>query len=70
MPVYVSDVRDLFHQETEKEYHDRLEELQLKWSEAFLYYYMNELNEKVTSLINSICFGSKNSQLITYMYAL
>ena len=34
VPVYVSDIRDLLHQETEMEYCERLEELKLKWSEA------------------------------------
>ena len=46
VPVYVSDIRDLLHQETEMEYCERLEELKLKWSEAFLHYYLNELNER------------------------
>ena len=39
--VYISNLRDLFHQETEKDYLLSLHEIELKWSQAFLHYYMS-----------------------------
>ena len=47
VPAYVSDLRELFHQETEKDYLLRLDEVQLKWSQPFLHYYMSEVHKKV-----------------------
>ena len=47
VPVYISNLRDLFHQETEKDYLLSLHEIELKWSQAFLHYYMSELHSKV-----------------------
>ena len=54
VPVYVSDMRDLFHQESEIKYYERLEELKVKWSEAFLQYYQNELNEKASAFYSYV----------------
>lgn len=48
IPVYISHLRDLLHQASRKEYDNRLDELKLDWSEAFLVYYMDEIHSKVT----------------------
>ena len=47
MPVYVSHLRDLFHQETQEDYEQHLKEFKVTWSEAFLNYYMEEVHAKV-----------------------
>ena len=46
VPVYISHLWELFHQETEKQYCDTLDQL-MKWSEAFLTYNMDNLDKKV-----------------------
>ena len=48
IPVYVSHLRDLLHQETKEAYDDRLSELKLDWSQAFVSYYMEEVHKKVS----------------------
>ena len=50
IPVYVSSIRDLFHQKTEAKYIVQLNRLQQKWSQPFVVYYMNELDAKVNNL--------------------
>lgn len=50
IPVYISYIRELLHQKSEKHYHTALQEMKLKWSEAFLTYYMEFLDMKVYSL--------------------
>jgi hypothetical protein len=47
IPVYINNIRDLFHQQSEEQYDVRLNELKLKWSQPFLHYFMNEIHEKV-----------------------
>ncbi len=39
IPVYINNLRDLFHQETEEKYNIRLKHVTLKWSQPFLNYY-------------------------------
>ena len=48
VPVYVSDIRDLLHQESASEYVNQLDILKQKWSESFYNHYMNELDKKVS----------------------
>ena len=48
VPVYVSDIRDLLHQESASEYVNQLDILKQKWSESFYNHYMNELDQKVS----------------------
>ena len=36
VPVYISHLRELLHQEKEEKYCDVLDELKVNWSEAFL----------------------------------
>ncbi len=50
VPVYLS---HLLHQKTEEEYCEVLEELRENWSEAFLTYYMEVLDEKVYIILYS-----------------
>ena len=47
-PVYVSHLRQLFHQETEDMYLQQLEELRTEWSEAFVGYYMDKIHQQVS----------------------
>ena len=47
VPVYLSHLRELLHQKTEEDYCEVLEELRENWSEAFLTYYTEVLDEKV-----------------------
>ncbi len=47
VPVYISNLRELLHQEKEETYCDVLDELKVNWSEAFLTYYMENLDKKV-----------------------
>ena len=47
IPVYISHLQELFHQQFEKQYCATLVELRLKWSEAFLTYHMEVLDDKV-----------------------
>lgn len=51
IPVYVTHIRELFHQPNETDYYCKLEELKINWSESFLKYYMDEIHHKV----NNIC---------------
>ena len=48
VPVYISDIRDLLHQQSTSEYVCQLESLRKKWSEPFYIYYMKELDNKVS----------------------
>ena len=50
VPVYVSHLRELFHQESRQGYYCYLEEVKGNWSEAFLSYYMTEIHNKVGRL--------------------
>ena len=45
--MYISHLRELFHQQSEKQYCATLVELRVKWSEAFMTYYMEVLDDKV-----------------------
>ena len=47
VPVYIHNIRDLLHQETERDYDLRLSQLKLKWSQPFLHYFIDELHDKV-----------------------
>ena len=51
VPVYVSHIRELFHQPSEKEYVSRLEELRSNWSQAFSEYYTSDVHPKVYTCI-------------------
>lgn len=53
IPVYISHLRDLFHQPSEEAYGNRLEQLKTKWSDAFLEYYYNSVHPEVS--IHCIC---------------
>ena len=53
VPVYISHLRELFHQQTSEQYCDCLDELKVNWSEAFLTYYMEELDDKVLQSHNN-----------------
>ena len=48
IPVYISHLRQLFHQETESMYLQKLEELHTEWSEAFVDYYMEKIHQQVS----------------------
>ena len=48
IPIYVSNLRDLFHQPSEEAYRNKLEELKTKWSEAFLEYYYDSVHPEVS----------------------
>ena len=48
IPVYINNLRDLFHQETEDKYNIHLKEVSLKWSQPFLNYFMDEIQVKVS----------------------
>ena len=47
IPVYVSNMRELFHQETEEKYVICLNQVKLNWSEPFVHYFLTELHNKV-----------------------
>lgn len=47
IPVYISNLRDLFHQPSEETYTNKLEELKTKWSKAFLEYYYDHVHPEV-----------------------
>ena len=51
IPIYISHLRELFHQETEFAYRGKLKELCKDWSKAFVDYYMQNIHEEV-SIIN------------------
>ena len=48
--VYLSDLRDLFHQPTEVEYRNVLTKLTQKWSAPLREYYTNEIAPDITSI--------------------
>ena len=48
IPVYVSHLRQLFHQESEDAYHKMLTQLQSDWSKAFLDHYMQNVHQHVS----------------------
>lgn len=48
IPIYISHLRQLFHQETEDMYLQKLEEYCADWSKAFLDYYMQNIHENVS----------------------
>ena len=67
IPIYVSHLRDLFHQATRKDYDDRFEELKVDLSEAFLLYYMKGIHNEVSKIgsITLVNFISCNYRLLT-----
>lgn len=48
IPVYVSNLRDLFHQPSEEAYENKLSELKMKWSDTFSEYYYNSIHPEVS----------------------
>ena len=48
--IYLTDVRDLFHQSSEVEYKEMLEKVTQKWSAPFREYYTNEIAPDITSI--------------------
>ena len=58
IPVYVSNLRTLFHQETEEKYLHLLDQLKTNWSQPFLHYFMNDLHKKVN--INKTMLDTKS----------
>ena len=56
IPVYVSNIRDLFHQQTENDYELQLTQLKQNWSQPFVSYYMNEQHNKVIVYLSEKCF--------------
>ena len=48
IPVYVSNLRDLFHQPSEEAYKNKLDELKMKWSDTFSEYYFNSIHPEVS----------------------
>ncbi len=62
VPVYISNLRDLFHQDSEEKYEQLLSDLKATWSQPFLNYYMTEFHQKVrralefhVCIINLLC---------------
>ena len=53
IPIYASHLRELFHQESELAYQEKLKELSKNWSKAFVDYYMQNIHEEV-SFINVV----------------
>ena len=51
--IYVLHLRELFHQETEFAYQEKLQELCERWSKAFVDYYMQNIHKEV-SFINMV----------------
>lgn len=47
IPVYVSNLRELFHEPTYKAYLGQLETLKVNWSKAFLDYYNENIHVEV-----------------------
>lgn len=47
VPIYISNIREMFHQPTEEEYLTKLQELQVDWSKPFLEYYQQEIHPEV-----------------------
>ena len=50
IPVYISNVRELLNQSTEERYLENMKLYQVKWSEAFDKYYMNEIHPEVCGI--------------------
>ena len=50
IPVYVSNLRELFHQQTYQDYLIKLESLKVNWSLAFLEYYNRNIHSEVCVL--------------------
>ena len=48
IPVYVSHLRQLFHQESEDLYTNKLQEYSADWSKAFYDYYFENIHENVS----------------------
>ena len=48
--IYLTDVRDLFHQASEVEYREMLKKIRQKWSAPFHEYYTNEIAPDITSI--------------------
>ena len=48
IPIYVSHLRELFHQEAEFSYKEKLKELCEDWSKAFVDYYMQNIHKEVS----------------------
>ena len=48
--VYLSDLRELFHQPTEAEYRESFKNMTQKWSTPFREYYTNEIAPDITSI--------------------
>ena len=55
IPVYVSNLRDLFHQPSVEEYEAKLEQLKIKWSDAFLEYYNESVHPEVSIRCMYVC---------------
>ena len=51
IPVYVSYLRELFHQPSEEAYISKLEELKTKWSNSFLEYYLESIHPEVSMYV-------------------
>ena len=51
IPVYVSHLRDLFHQSSKEKYTTRMEELRKDWSQPFTDYYMTFIHPEVPLLV-------------------
>ena len=53
VPIYVLHLRELFHQEIEFAYQEKLQELYEGWSKAIVDYYMQNIHKEV-SFINMV----------------
>ena len=47
IPAYTSHVRELLNQPNHAKYEEKLEELKVKWSRAFVDYFMKEIHPEV-----------------------
>ena len=54
IPVYISNLRELFHQSTYQEYLNKLECLKVNWSLAFLEYFEQNIHSEVC-ICSSMC---------------
>ena len=48
IPYYISCLQELFHQPSEEDYADSLQELSAKWSKAFADYYNKQIHPEVS----------------------
>ena len=48
IPYYISCLRELFHQPSEVDYADSLQELSMQWSKAFADYYNKQIHPEVS----------------------